>query len=149
MFIIVGFTIALICTISTGSDVATIAAVQTGLALGVVRILAPDNILWSEAIQLRIEWGGVTVVRPSGRSQDAGWAMFDDVRIKPIRRARLAGQRGTWRITLMNARKAAISSFINMDADQVLFMFPLELAIDATDEEMRALQQTLAILVEG
>lgn len=124
-------------------------ALQTIVAFAALRVFFPANFVWTEAIRFSFDTQGVTLIRPSGKTHSAEWSMFDEVRLRPL--SRLTENTfgvSAWKLTLMNARKPAISSFINADADKVMFMFPLEFAFDATAEEARELHHELSAIVQ-
>lgn len=123
---------------------ATAAALNAILVTVGLRIFVPTCFLWSEAMRLSMDDEGVALTRPSGRTHFGKWELFDEVRLRPMAFSGASPYGETmWKLTLMNARKPAISSFINADADQVMFMFPLEMAIYATEEEAMALRDAL------
>lgn len=148
MLLCTGLATAFLMTAAVHSTAATVAAFQALVAIVALRIFAPANFVWSESVRFSIDAAGLTLTRPSGKTHLAEWKMFDDVRLRPLH---LLGEKAVgetvWKLTLMNARKPAISSFINADSDLVLFMFPLEFAFDATADEARELHDALAAMI--
>lgn len=147
-FIICAMALAFVAAASFESLAAGVLLLQLSLALIVLRILWPDNPLLFETVAFEIDENSLAILRPSGRRCVTPWRTFDEARIRPLHWfGNDDGFNTKWKLTLMNARKASISSFINADADQVMFMLPVELSFEATAEEARDLLIALRSLI--
>lgn len=113
------------------------------VAFGVVgvmllRIALSKGGAWNEAIRFRIGSDGLQMIRADRSRPMAAWRYFDDARIdsRPRRRNHFSTER--WRLTLVNAFRPSIGSFLHTrSAEQTVFYAPVVIEFDAAAEQMQ------------
>jgi len=147
--IIIAVATGLIMAIALDSWITVVALAEVSFALIAMRLLWPDSPLLYPTVSFEVDEGEITIVRPSGRRHVAPWSTFDEARVRPMGGVDTSPEHTRkWKLTLMNARKASISSFINADARMVMFMLPVELSFEATAEEARDLFSAINGMIE-
>ena len=124
------------------------------LAFAVVMSVVQPGRRWHEEVELEPSSDGLTMRRASGRRMRADWSLFEEARLVHRGAARYSPNSPSaarrWRLTLVNAFKPAIGSFLHTRAaEQTIFHFPLEIEITASEQDADDIHSLLQGYIEG
>ena len=123
------------------------------LAILAVALLARSAIrgvhAFAEPIRLTIRQRGIELRRGNGVRLWAEWRLFDRARIERLPSIASHVLNDRWRLSLENAFKPSIGSFVDSKAmDRTIFYFPVLIDFEATPDAVELIETTLNRSIE-
>lgn len=142
LLVLLAILVLLLLALNFGTSPASI-PVYILLLLAVAYLL-----LWGggrrERVVININDDGLSIIRRSGKCQEAPWRLFEGARLARGSEFTAHAAQQIWRLTFVNTFRPTIGAFLHSTAsEQTIFYFPLDVEIEADRDNIERLVQRL------